>query len=86
MKRPVLWRKRVSPLPLRALYTLPELARAATMSRERLLRLFERLGVTMIRSGKVWLAPLSELERKAWPFWESIRAAETLRHLHAEDE
>jgi hypothetical protein len=28
------------------------------------------------------LVPLVELEQKAWPFWESIRAAEQLRqHL-----
>jgi hypothetical protein len=73
-------------LPLRALYTLAELANAASPSRERLMRLFERLGVSLIRSGKIWLVPLSEIEKKAWPFWESIHTAEILRHLHAGEE
>jgi hypothetical protein len=75
----------VSPLPLRALYTVRELAQAASMSRERLIRLLERLGVEMMRSGKLWLVPLSEIEKKAWPFWESIQTAEVLRHMHTGD-
>jgi hypothetical protein len=49
------------------------------LSRKRLVRLFERIGIRTMRSGTLILVPLSELEEKAWPFWESIRAAERLR-------
>jgi hypothetical protein len=79
MKRRAQWRRRVAPLPLQAVYTLAELARASSMSRKRLVRLFERIGIRTMRSGTLILVPLSELEEKAWPFWESIRAAERVR-------
>lgn len=85
MKRRTPWRMRqVAPLPLQAVYTLKELARAASMSRGRLVRLLERIGVRTMRSGTLILVPLSELEAKAWPFWESIQTAEMVRH-RAED-
>jgi hypothetical protein len=71
---------------LQALYTVPELARAASLSRGRLLRLFEKLGICMMKSGTFWLVPLSELEKKAWPFWESVQAAEMLRRRHGGEE
>ena len=81
MKRLGRWRtRRVAPLPLQALYTIAELARAASISRRRLVRLLERIGVRTMRSGTLVLVPLSELEEKAWPFWESIQTAEMLRH------
>jgi hypothetical protein len=73
----------VAPLPLQALYTLPELAKAASLSRGRLLRLFETLGICLMKSGVFWVVPLSELEKKAWPFWESVQAAEMLRRRHS---
>jgi len=84
--RPSRVRARVSALPLKALYTLPELAEAASIRRKRLFRLLERLGVAMLRSGTFWLVPLSELEQKAWPFWESIQRAETLRQMPPQEE
>ncbi len=75
------WRSRhVAALPLQALYTLAELGRASSMSRGRLVRFLERIGVRTMRSGPLILVPLSELEAKAWPFWESIQTAEMLRH------
>jgi hypothetical protein len=70
------------PLPIRALYTVPELAAAASMSRHRALRLFKRLDISMIRSGRVWLVPLDELERKAPRFLNSVRTAELHRVLY----
>ncbi len=79
MKRRARLPRRISPLPLQALYTLTELARASSLSRGRLLRLFVRVGVRTMRVGKLILVPLSELEENAWPFWESIQATEVLR-------
>jgi hypothetical protein len=69
------------PLPVRALYTIPELAEAAHMSRHRALRMFKRLQLAMVRSGRVWLVPLDELEQRAPKVWSSIRAAELRRLL-----
>jgi hypothetical protein len=80
MKRRGQWRRRVAPLPLRVLYTLAELAAASSLSRARLVRLFDQVGIRTVRSGSLILVPLSELEEKAWPFWESIQTAEMLRH------
>ena len=74
------WQRRVAPLPVRAAYTLSELARAASFTRRRLVRLLEHLGIHTMRSGSLILVPLVEIEEKAWPFWESIRLAAQLRH------
>ena len=74
------WRRRVAPMPLKALYTISELASASGLCRKRLLRLFDRIGLQTMRSGSLVLVPLSELEEKAWPFWESIQTAEAMRH------
>ena len=70
-----------APLPVRAVYTVPELAAAACMTRQRALRLLQKLGVSMIRSGRIWLVPLDELEQKAPRFWNSVRTAELQRIL-----
>jgi AraC-like DNA-binding protein len=70
-----------APLPIRPLYTVPELAAAACMSRRRALRLFQKLGLSMIRMDRIWLVPLDELERKAPQFLGSVRTAELKRLL-----
>ena len=68
-------------LPLRALYTLGELAKVASVERRKLMRVLDKAGVERLRVGRFWVFPLSELERKARPLWESIKAAEVLRHV-----
>jgi hypothetical protein len=70
-----------APLPVRALYTVRELAEAASLSRFRVHRLLRSLGVTMIRSGRIYLVPLDELEQKAPRLWNSLRTAEYQRAL-----
>jgi hypothetical protein len=65
-------------LPLRAAYTLGELARASCIERRRLARILERAGVSFLMSGRVRLVSLSELERKVPPLWEGIKAAYAL--------
>jgi AraC-like DNA-binding protein len=62
-------------LPLKPLYTVGDLARASGMSRRRLQRILAQAGVTFLRSGTIYLVSLSELELKAAPFWEGIKAA-----------
>jgi hypothetical protein len=62
-------------LPLRAAYTVGELARASFIERRRLLRILEQAGVAFVMSGRVRLVSLSELERKVPPLWEGIKAA-----------
>jgi hypothetical protein len=69
----------VAPLPKQAVYSISQLADAASMSRQRAMRLLRAFGVRMIRSGQMWLVPLSELELKAPPFWQSIQSLDLLR-------
>lgn len=68
-------------IPLRAVYTVSELARATGRDRRFVKRLLERTGVGVFKAGKVWAVTLSELELKARPIWEAIKAAEMLRHV-----
>jgi|HubBroStandDraft_1064217.scaffolds.fasta_scaffold789208_1 hypothetical protein len=68
-------------LPVTTMYALPELAAAANMSRGRLLRLLDAMGVEKVRVGRIWLVPLSELESKARPLYLSIYEAARLRHF-----
>jgi len=67
------------PLPLRAMYPIGELARATGMSHRRLDGLLRGAGVQILRSGSARYVPLSELEAKVRPLWDSIKAAEALR-------
>lgn len=62
-------------LPLRAAYTVAELARASRIERRRLRRALDDAGVIFLRSGRVNLVSLSELERKVPTLWEGIKAA-----------
>jgi hypothetical protein len=71
-------RNGMADLPLRAAYSIGELAGAARIERRRLARILEQAGVTFLMSGRVRLVSLSELERKVPPLWEGIKAAYTL--------
>ena len=73
-------RESMAALPVRAVYTIGELARACAMDRRRLVRMLRKAGVQIFRVGAYWLVTLSELEKKASPLWEAIKAAEMLRH------
>lgn len=68
-------------LPLRVVYSVGELATAARMDRRKLLRILEKAGVQVLHVSRLRLIPLSELEQKARPLWDSIQAAEMLRHV-----
>jgi hypothetical protein len=72
-------------LPLKAAYTLGELARAASLERRKLRRLLDEAGVVFVRTRRRALVPLSELELKCRPLWEGIKAAEMLRQDSEED-
>lgn len=67
-------------LPLKAAYTLGELARATSMERRRLKRLLVRADIEFVRSGRAIYVSLSELEDKVRPIWQGIRAVEMMRH------
>ena len=70
-----------APLPIRAMYSVSELAKAAFMSRARTLRLLRKLGVGMVQVDRKWLVPIDELEGKGRQFWTSVRTAELRRLL-----
>jgi hypothetical protein len=76
----------VADLPLRAAYPLRALAKAASMDRRTLRRVLERESVRCFRTAKSVWVPLSELELKVPALWESIKAAEMLRHLVEDEE
>jgi len=50
------------------------------MDPRRLKNLLEGAGVQLLRCQRYWLVPLSELEAKVRPLWESVCAAEAFRH------
>jgi hypothetical protein len=68
-------------LPLRALYSLTQLANACAVDRRTMRVVLDEAGVRFLKTGRSWWIPLSELELKVPPLWESIKAAEMLRHL-----
>jgi hypothetical protein len=64
------------PLGVQALYTIPALARVAKVTRYLLRRLLLASGVQLLRSGRLIYVPLSEIERRIPPLWQSICAGE----------
>jgi excisionase family DNA binding protein len=66
-------------LPLRAVYTVPELAKYAGVSRFFLLRLLRSNDVPFVRSGRMVLVPLCDIELRMPRLWRSIVAAERVR-------
>jgi hypothetical protein len=69
-------RRRLEPLPLKALYTLSELEQAIGISRKRVLRLLRTCGVVLLAEGRSVYVPLPEIRRKVEPLWEAICEAQ----------
>jgi hypothetical protein len=57
---------------LRAIYTIPEIARMAGISRQRAGRLLEAGGVDITRVGRARIVPLAAIQQAMPLFWESI--------------
>jgi hypothetical protein len=72
-------------VPLRAFYTVTELARAAGMSPYRFARLLEQGGVDFVKSGRVRLVSIADLRDHAHRVWEAIAEVEHIRALHRGD-
>ena len=72
-------RQCIEGLPIQALYPVSELARVMGVSHRRLQKLLETSEVYVMRAGRFLYVPLTELEEKVPPLWESIKAAESLR-------
>lgn len=72
-------RPRSDALPIQALYSINQLARAAGVPHRRLQRLLRVEGVRVLGVGRFLLVPLTELEEKVPELWESMKAAEALR-------
>jgi hypothetical protein len=66
-------------LRLKALYPVSELARAIGVSHRRLQKLLQIEEVRVYRVGRFLFVPLTELEEKVPPLWESIKAGEAMR-------
>ena len=72
-------RPRIESLPIQALYPVSELARAMGISHRQLQKLLKTAEVCLMRAGRFLYVPLTELEEKVPPLWESLKAAESLR-------
>ena len=80
MSRAVERTEPLTSLPLHAVYKLALLAKATSLDARTLKTILERAGVQFVRAERgVWV-PLSELELKVPALWESVKAAEMLRH------
>jgi hypothetical protein len=66
-------------LPLRSLYSIAELARAAQIDRQRLRRMLDERGVELFVVNGRPCVPLSEIVAKLKPLWDSVQAFEGLR-------
>jgi hypothetical protein len=77
MKRRTRVRSRA--LPIQALYSVNQLARAAGVPHRRLQRLLKLEEVRVLHAGRFLLVALTELEEKLPLLWESIKSAEALR-------
>ena len=71
--------RRESGLEVQAVYSVVALARAANVTPDLLRRLLRVNGVALLRVGRAIFVPLSEIEARIPPLWESIKAAEMLR-------
>ncbi len=67
-------------IPLRALYKIPELAHFFGVHRHCMRRMLDNCGVQFFRSGRTIYVPLAQIEKRVQPIWQSIVAAEMLRH------
>ena len=66
-------------LEVQALYSIAAIARVANVTPSLLRRVLRANGVELVRAGRAVLVPLSEIETKIPPLWESLKAAEMLR-------
>ena len=71
-------RKAVRALPLRAMYSLGELARASSMDRRLLKRLLVDAGVEPHTLGRLTFIRITDLHERAFPLWEAIQTVQTL--------
>lgn len=76
MTRPFRPGPRVPVLPLKALYTLPELEQAIGISRARVERLLRVCSVEVITDGRFVYVPLPEIRQKVEPLWQAICEAQ----------
>jgi hypothetical protein len=67
---------RLAPLPLKALYTVPELMAVTGLSRCRLMTLVNAAGIEPMTSGRTVYIPLSEIRRALEPLWTEIVLAQ----------
>jgi len=67
------------PLQVQELYSVARLARFANVTRHVLRRVLRSNGVVLLNGGRSLFVPLSEIQRKIPPLWESLCLAEEVR-------
>jgi hypothetical protein len=69
-------RQRLPTLPLKAVYTVGELAAAIGISRVRIARILRVCDVKVFAKGRSVYIPLSEIREKLEPIWQGILEAQ----------
>ena len=67
-------------IEVQALYSIATLANFARTTRFRMGRLLDSYGVRRVRSGRIWLVPLSEIEDRLPLLFSSIESAVRLQN------
>ncbi len=75
----------MKPLPLRAVYSVGELAEASGVDRRRLRRALTVAGVPLIKIERLYLVLLPDLERNGRLFWDAIQVAQARKEEVDED-
>jgi hypothetical protein len=74
----------VKALPLRAIYSIAELAAASGVERRRLRNAFRKLGVPLLQVDRAYLVTLVDLEGRGRSLWATIQFAQA-RHRDLEE-
>jgi hypothetical protein len=66
-------------LEVQALYSIAALARVGNVSIDLMRRVLRANGVSFVRARRALFVPLTEIQRKIPPLWESLCAAAEMR-------
>ena len=73
-----------SPIELRAFYSVPELAKAANVTRWRMKRLLESAGIVLARNGSDFVVYLSSIRQQLPQLYASLICAEEVKRARLE--
>jgi hypothetical protein len=69
----------VEPIPIKALYSVGDLAKGLSLPWRKVKKLLADCGVKFMRCDRSWLVPLTEIEENAPALWDKIVAGQRAR-------